>query len=830
MVQQAEPVGAPPKAKGGPPGTREVTLGVTGMTCAACAARIEKGLAKLDGVAGAEVNLALEKATIRLDPEKVDLARVEEAIAALGYGTVKKTVHLKLGGGTLNDEASRRRLEAAFRRLPGVFRAEVNVATEEARIEIAPETIRPEALIEAAKAAGFGAWLAEGTEEDPKEKEMRARIRRLLASALLTFPLAWTMLAHLIPGGERFVPAILMNPWVQLLLATPVQFWVGWTFYRGAYLNLRGGSANMDVLVALGTSAAYGYSLYLVLWEYAVKGRPVDLYFETSAVLITLILLGKTLEARAKSRTARAIEALLARQAKTARLLQDGEEVEVPVERVRPGDLLRVRPGEKIPVDGVIVEGEAAVDESMLTGEPLPVHRKAGDPVVGATVNVDGSFVMRATRVGEETVLAQIVAAVERAQGEKAPIQRLADRVSGVFVPAVVLIAVFDFLLWYFVLDPGAFARALKNMISVLVISCPCALGLATPTSVMAGSGRAAEAGILFRGGESLEGLARVDVVAFDKTGTLTEGRPAVTDVRPTAGVTEADLLTLAAAVEAHSEHPLARAIVAYARERGIAEPEAKRVKSAAGRGIRGRVEEADVRVGSPAWLREEGIDIAALEPEIAALQAEGKTVVAVAREAVPLGVIALQDTLKPGARAAVAALRARGIEAVLITGDHRRAAEAVAREVGIERVFAGVRPEEKAEIVRRLQAEGRRVAMVGDGVNDAPALAQADVGLAFSAGTDIAVQSADVTLLGGDVVRVVQAIEASRMTLRNIKQNLFWAFIYNTVGIPIAGAGLLQPWVAGAAMSMSSVSVVTNALRLRRMKLSSVGPEGSGR
>ncbi|MBE3596898.1 MAG: copper-translocating P-type ATPase [Hydrogenibacillus sp.] len=849
----------------------ELVLGITGMTCSACAARIEKGLNKVDGVALANVNLALEKATVRLDPRKVDAERIDELVKKLGYGTVKKTARLKLGGRTLSDDAVRARLEAAFRRIPGVFQATVSVVSEEAVIDYAPETVREDQLIETAKREGFQAIPLNAAAEDPRAREMRGRILRLVASVLLTLPLAWTMIAHLIPGGEAFVPPLLMNPWIQLLLATPVQFVVGWPFYRGAVRNLMNKSANMDVLVALGTSAAYGYSLYLTLWEYAVHGHAVDLYFETSAVLITLILLGKTLEARAKGRTSQAIEALLSRQAKTARVIKDGQEIDVPIGEVRPGDLIRVRPGEKVPVDGEIVDGEAAIDESMLTGEPIPVHRRPGEAVVGATVNTDGSFVMRATRVGEETVLSQIVAAVERAQGEKAPIQRLADRVSNVVVPAVVATSVAVFLLWYFVLDPGAFAHALKNMISVLVISCPCALGLATPTSIMAGSGRAAEQGILFHGGEALEGLARVDTIAFDKTGTLTEGRPAVTDVYPAAAFRADDLLALAAALEAHSEHPLAQAIVEAAKERGASRPEAKRFVNQAGRGVKAHVGAEEVVVGSPAWLRELGVDVSTplpasrlaspagsgtapegsdtepspsdgrridrpgeggrdgvvypAEEVIARLEAEGKTVVGVARGGALVGVIALRDTLKAGAKEAVAALRALGIETVLITGDNARAAEAVAREVGITRVFAGVRPEEKAEIIQKLSTEVprgsiRRVAMVGDGINDAPALAQADVGIAFSSGTDIANQAADVTLLGGDVTRVVQAVLASRKTLQNIRQNLFWAFFYNVIGIPIAGAGLLAPWVAGGAMALSSVSVVTNALRLSRMKL----------
>ncbi|MBE3594792.1 MAG: copper-translocating P-type ATPase [Candidatus Carbobacillus altaicus] len=866
-----------------------MTVGITGMTCSACAARIEKGLQKTEGVVDPTVNLALEKATFKLRPDEATPEKIEGLIHALGYGTVKESVKLMLSGPTLNDEALKNKLEDAYRTIPGVTYAEVNVVTETVTVTFYPEMVDRKDLIKVAERFGFqSAFLEDDKAASPRAKEAKSRLRRLILSALLTFPLAWTMVAHLFPGGDALVPGFLMNPWVQLLLATPVQFYIGGIFYRGAYRNLMNKNANMDVLVALGTSAAYGYSLYLTLWEYAFKGRPVDLYFETSAVLITLILLGKTLEARAKHQTSQAIEHLLGRQAKTARVLQKtgelsgGEEIAeeklIPLEQVNVGDLLKVMPGEIIPVDGVLVEGETTVDESMLTGEVLPVHRQVGDRLVGATVNGEGIIIMRAERVGRDTVLASIVQAVERAQGEKAPIQRVADRVSQVFVPTVVLLSLLTFVFWYFIGDPGVFARALKNMISVLVISCPCALGLATPTSIMAGTGRAAEVGILFRGGGALEALAQAKIVALDKTGTLTTGRPTLEGIYPLVraedvpdrerGVREtgldvegihpregssledalekkrAEALALAYALEKGSTHPLALAIIwAYEdadgdkKENAASPPLLKRVKHIPGRGVEAKLEGERVALGAPWWLLPEGAEEEAQQAwhvEVEAgryvpyqdfLQtafAPGKTVVVLSRGEVPLALFVLADTIKDGAAWAIRELKAQGMKLVLLTGDNPRAAAYIADQLGIDEVHAQILPEEKVQHIKALKAShpGQKVVMVGDGLNDAPALAQADIGIAMSHGTDSAKEAADITIIGSDLRRLVWAMTVSRKTFANIKQNLFWAFFYNVIGIPVAAMGFLAPWVAGAAMAFSSVSVVTNALRLTRLKL----------
>lgn len=851
----------------------EMTIGITGMTCSACAARIEKGLKKTEGIIDPTVNLALEKATFKLEADEATPEKIEALIHALGYGTVKESVKLALTGPTLNDETLKNKLEHAFRALPGVIEAEVNVVLETALITFYPEMIERKDLIKVAERFGFQASMVEDDKAlSSRSKEAHARLRRLMLATVLTLPLAWTMIAHLFPGGKVLVPEFLMNPWVQLILATPVQFYVGGIFYRGAYRNLVNKNANMDVLVALGTSAAYGYSVYLTLWEYAIKGHSVDLYFETSAVLITLILLGKTLEARAKHQTSQAIEHLLGRQARVARVLNKTGEINseqtaaaeqiVPLEQVNVGDLLKVMPGEIIPVDGILIEGETTIDESMLTGEVLPVHRKAGDRLIGSTVNGEGIILMRAERVGRDTVLASIVQAVERAQGEKAPIQRVADRVSQVFVPTVVVLSLLTFVYWYWIGDPGVFARALKNMISVLVISCPCALGLATPTSIMAGTGRAAEVGILFRGGGALETLAQANVITLDKTGTLTTGRPALEGIYPLVREEggsykqsdnadaihhkkRSDALKLAYALEKGSTHPLALAIIwAYEDEEvehhshASPLPELKRVKHIPGRGVEGMWEGKRVALGAPWWLLPDGTSDAGEEQDwhveiekgryvrahefLRSIETEGKTVVVLTHGDEPLALFVIADTIKDGAEEAIQALKAQGMKLVLLTGDNPRAAHAIADRLGIDEVYAQVLPEEKAKKIKELQTSHPRqkVVMVGDGLNDAPALAQADVGIAMSHGTDSAKEAADITIIGSDLRRLVWAMTISRKTYANIKQNLFWAFFYNAIGIPIAASGLLAPWVAGAAMAFSSVSVVSNALRLTRLKL----------
>ncbi|HHW98077.1 MAG TPA: copper-translocating P-type ATPase, partial [Firmicutes bacterium] len=611
-------------------------------------------------------------------------------------------------------------------------------------------------------------------------------------------------------------------PLVQFIFATPVQFLVGWSFYKGAYRSLKSGSANMDVLVALGTSAAYFLSVYNTFFVPVAPGEMPHLYFESSAVIITLILLGKYLEARAKGKTSEAIRKLMGLQAKTARVVRDEQEIDVPIADVVVGDIVVVRPGEKIPVDGEVVSGTSSVDESMLTGESIPVDKGPGDLVVGATINKHGAFRFRATKVGADTALAQIIKVVEDAQGSKAPIQRMADTISGIFVPVVVGIAALTFIVWYLV--TGNAEQAIINMTAVLVIACPCALGLATPTSIMVGTGKGAENGILFKGGEHLENAHRVQDVILDKTGTITKGEPAVTDVIvfPDWRGAEEELLTLAASVEQASEHPLGQAIVNHAKETGLELAVAADFQAIPGHGIVARAADKQVLVGNRKLLKEQGIDFEVHLETLEQLEEQGKTAMLVATDGQAAGIIAVADTVKPESAAAIAALQEMGLGVYMITGDNWRTARAIAEQVGIKQdhVFAEVLPEHKAEAVQKLRDSGRVVAMVGDGINDAPALATADVGLAIGTGTDVAMEAADITLMRGNLQSIVSAIRLSRLTLRNIKQNLFWAFFYNSLGIPVAALGLLNPIVAGAAMAFSSVSVVTNALRLRTVRI----------
>ncbi len=791
---------------------KQLTMDIKGMTCAACANRIEKGLKRMDGVVQAQVNLARERASVVYDKDRVSPEMVAAKVRDLGYEVVTEKVELAIRGMTC--AACAGRIEKGLSRLEGVLRADVNLATERGTVEFNPAVIGVAEIRKKVKDLGYEASLPETQEKamDSRKEEIRAQKRRFLVAAAFSLPLLWTMF-HMWEPLAFLVPDFLMNGSIQWLLATPVQFYAGRTFYRGAYKSLKNGSANMDVLVAMGSSAAYLYSLY-ILWA-----GGTEFYFETSAIIITLILLGKLLEAVAKGRTSEAIRKLMGLRAKTAVVIRDGREREIPVEDVEVGDLVRVRPGEKIPVDGVVVEGRSAVDESMLTGESIPVDKKAGDEVIGATINKEGTLLFRATKVGAETALAQIIRFVEEAQGAKAPIQRLADRISGVFVPAVVLIAVATFLLWFFVLDPGNVERAILNLTAVLVIACPCALGLATPTSIMVGTGKGAEGGILFKGGQHVENAHRIDTVVLDKTGTITRGEPAVTDVQSLGGVTEAELLRIAASAEQPSEHPLAQAILRSAQEREIEPSPAEEFRAVPGKGIEAVVEGKRVLIGTRRWLEECGISFSEAEA-IQSLEGEGKTVMLVAVEGAPAGWIAVADVVKPTSAEAIREMTAMGLQVWMLTGDNERTARVIARQVGIDHVQAEVMPGDKAEVVKRLQGEGRRVAMVGDGINDAPALAVADLGMAIGTGTDVAIEAADVTLMRGDLKAIPAAIRLSRLTMRNIKQNLFWAFFYNAVGIPIAAAGYLAPWVAAAAMAFSSVSVVSNSLRLKRVPI----------
>lgn len=791
---------------------QNATFQITGMTCAACANRIEKGLSKLEGVSQANVNFALEQASVQFDPDKVNMSSLEQKIKDLGYGTVKETVDFNITGMTC--AACATRIEKGLNKLEGV-KATVNLALETAHVEYMSSMVSPSDMIKKVEQLGYKAKLkAEAKNDgDHRQKEIRRQQWMLVISAILTFPLLWAMVGHFSFTSWIWSPDIFMEPWFQFALATPVQFFIGARFYVGAYKALRNGSANMDVLVALGTSAAYFYSLYVTVWEV-----PEALYYETSAVLITLILLGKLFEALAKGRSSEAIKSLMGLQAKTATVIRNGEEMNVPVEDVVVGDVFLVKPGEKVPVDGVVVEGVSAVDESMLTGESIPVEKRAGEPVIGATLNKNGVLKVQATKVGKETALSQIIKVVEEAQGSKAPIQRVADVISGIFVPIVVGIAVLTFLIWYFAVEPGDVAAALEKAIAVLVIACPCALGLATPTSIMAGSGRAAEMGILFKGGEHLENTHRITTVILDKTGTVTKGKPELTDVRVEDGFVESQLLAWVGAAEKNSEHPLAEAIVAGIREKGIALPQAESFQAIPGYGIMAVVEGRGIMIGTRKLMAQYSVKADKAFEEMGRLESEGKTAMLVAVDGQYAGMVAVADTVKETSGAAVARMKELGLEVVMITGDNERTAKAIASQVGIDHVRAEVLPDGKANEVKKLQEQGKKVAMVGDGINDAPALATADIGMAIGTGTDVAMEAADVTLMRGDLNSIPDAISMSKKTMINIKQNLFWALAYNVIGIPIAAMGYLEPWLAGAAMALSSVSVVLNALRLQHV------------
>ncbi|RED77412.1 heavy metal translocating P-type ATPase [Cohnella phaseoli] len=801
--------------------TKQTSWQITGMTCAACANRIEKGLGKLDGVSAANVNFALEQASVTYDPEKIGVDRMEETIRKLGYDTVREVAQFKLEGMTC--AACANRIEKGLAKLPGVTGVSVNFALESARVEFNPGTVSIGDMQSKVKQLGYQALVRQDDEnaEARRAKETRKQLNKLIFSAVLSLPLLWTMVAHFSFTSWIYLPKLFMEPWFQLLLATPVQFYVGKQFYVGAFKALRSGSANMDVLVALGTSAAYFYSLYLTIDWYVASGMQHHgpaLYYETSAILITLVIMGKLLESRAKGRTSEAIKSLMGLQAKTALVVRDGKEMTVPVEEVQMGDIVLVRPGDKIPVDGEVLEGVSSVDESMLTGESLPIEKRVGDSVIGATINKNGALRVKATRVGKDTALAQIIKVVEEAQGSKAPIQRVADVISGIFVPIVVGIAVVAFLVWYFFVAPGDFAEALEKAIAILVIACPCALGLATPTSIMAGSGRAAELGILFKGGEHLEQTHKIDTVVLDKTGTVTNGKPELTDVIAVGDETE--FLRLVGAAELQSEHPLAEAIVAGIQRKNIRIAAAESFEAIPGYGVEAAAQGKRLLVGTRRLMERFNIDASGAYEAMSALEESGKTAMLVAVDDRYAGMVAVADTVKPTSGEAVRRLREQGIEVIMITGDNERTAKAIAAQVGIDRVLAEVLPEGKAEEVRKLQAEGKKVAMVGDGINDAPALATADIGMAIGTGTDVAMEAADVTLMRGDLASIADAIYMSRKTMSNIRQNLFWALGYNTLGIPIAAIGLLAPWVAGAAMALSSVSVVLNALRLQRVKI----------
>ncbi|MFN3810835.1 MAG: heavy metal translocating P-type ATPase [Roseateles asaccharophilus] len=782
-------------------------LPISGMTCASCVKRVEKALRQVPGVDEATVNLATETATVQAQgqaPLKALRAVVEKA----GFSLREKSLSLQIVGMTCASCASR--VERALLKVPGVLDAGVNLASETATLRLL-DGVDLQTLIAAVAKAGYEARLSADSDA-PAPTPWQHTGWPVLMATLLSAPLVLPMLGLLV-GIEWMLPG-----WWQLALSAPVQFWLGARFYKAGWAALRSGSGNMDLLVALGTSAAFGLSVYQLLRHGEHAGHA--LYFESASVVITLVLLGKWLEARAKRQTTEAIRALKALRPDVARVRRKGQEQELPLAQLVRGDEVIVRPGERIPVDGTVLEGASQVDESLITGESLPVAKHEGDSVVGGAVNGEGLLRLKATALGAESTLSRIVRLVESAQAAKAPIQRLVDQVSAVFVPVVVGIALLTLLGWGFY--NGDWEHALLNAVAVLVIACPCALGLATPTAIMAGTGVAARHGLLIKDAEALELAARLDVVAFDKTGTLTVGKPELVLLQAAPGEDEALQLAQAAALQSGSEHPLARAVQAAAAARSLSLPTVRELRAVAGRGVAAQLDGTELRLGSSRFMAELGVDLSALQPQAQALQNQGRTVSWLAS----LGptprvraLLAFGDTLKPSAAEAIHALSRLGVKSVMLSGDNRGAAEAIGRELGIDELLAEILPEDKARIVGELKAGGRRVAMVGDGINDAPALAAADVGMAMSTGTDVAMHAAGITLMRGDPALVAQAIALSRRTLAKIRQNLFWAFAYNVVGIPLAALGYLNPVIAGAAMAFSSVSVVGNALLLKRWK-----------
>lgn len=786
---------------------KHLELPIEGMTCAACAARIEKNLNKLPGVEAA-VNFANEKALVNYDESQVDTGTLIKAIEKAGFHVTPRTVQLQLHKMTC--AACAGHIEKALNRLPGVTAA-VNVATETARVNFAPGAVTVDRLIRAVIDAGYDASeISESGHAEEKARRLaayQAELRLFWISALLTLPLVLQMGAMFTGHDMDMLPR-----WLQWLLATPVQFWIGRRFYTGAWHSLRGGGANMDVLVALGTSMAYGFSAAVTAFE-----LEQHVYFEASAAIITLVLLGKLMEARAKGKTSEAIEALIRLQPKTARIERNGEILQVPASSLQAGDVFIVRPGESLPVDGVVIEGNSSINESMLTGESLPAGKQAGAKVFAATQNINGLLKCRATSVGAHTQLAAIIHLVEQAQGSKAPIQRLADTISGIFVPVVVVISLLTLgITWWLT---HTFVAALINAVAVLVIACPCALGLATPTAIMVGTGRGAQIGVLVKNAAALEHAEKIQTLIVDKTGTLTEGKPEVTDIIPAHAISAQELLQTAASLEQGSEHPLARAVLDSAQKQQLPLHAIADFSAIAGSGIMARINGVQYLLGSPKFLAQQGATLE--EKPLTALQNEGKTVVAVAcvTENKPqlLGYLAIADRLRATSIKAVKRLQAMGIDVVMLTGDNAMTAAAIAEQTGISHYRAEVLPQDKAAEVAKMKNSGKFTAMVGDGINDAPALAAADVSFAIGAGSDVAIETADITLIRNDLISVADAISLSRATLRKIRQNLFFAFVYNTLGIPLAAAGMLNPIIAGAAMAMSSVSVVSNSLLLKR-------------
>jgi P-type Cu+ transporter len=813
--------------------TAKTSIPITGMTCATCAVTIEKGLAETPGVEKADVNFASEKASIEYDPNKVSLVKLAKTISALGYGVAtKKSIYPVAGMMCATCVAH---VEEAFKSVPGVVSAVVNLGSEKATVEYVEGTTYAD-MKKAVQDAGYELGEEIGALEDVSEtsqKEVRKVRNRFIFAAILTVPIIVMMLTPAFKGMEYLLWA----------LATPVQFWAGWRFYKGAWGALKHRTTDMNTLIAVGSSAAYIYSVIATVFPvvFTSTGLTANVYFDTSAAIITLILLGRFLEARAKGQTSEAIKKLIGLQPKIAIVVRDGVEQQISLDEVLVGDLVLVKPGERVPVDGIVREGYSSLDESMITGESIPVEKKAGDEVIGATINKTGSFRFEATKIGKDTTLARIVRLVEEAQGSKAPVQKLADIIASYFVPIVIGIAVVTFLVWFFAGPSPTLTYAFLNFVAVLVIACPCALGLATPTAIIVGTGKGAEHGILIRSADTLERAHKINAVLLDKTGTLTQGKPAVTDIIPSPGYTKDEILRLAASAEKNSEHALAEAIVKAAVEKELELSPASEFNAMPGLGIEAVVEGKKILLGNLKLIQERKLILDGLEVKANELWFEGKTVMFIGIDGQAAGLIALADTIKTDAVNVVRHLRKMGIEVAMVTGDNQRTAEAIAKQAGIDRIFADVLPEHKADEVKKLQSEGKIVAMVGDGINDAPALAQADVGIAIGTGTDVAMETGDITLIRGDLSGIVTAIALSKRTMRTIRQNLFWAFAYNVILIPVAAGvlyfvfrngnvpsglrfalgehGFLNPILAAAAMALSSITVVTNSLRLRTFK-----------
>lgn len=810
---------------------KRLDLSISGMHCASCVARIEKALAQADGVKEARVNLATENASILYDPTKTAPLYFTKAIHDLGFGVKQEKIVLPIQG--MSCSSCVNRVETALSHVPGIIQAHVNLALQNATVEITPGKVTVKDVTREIEALGYKVpHIEEGLgidkEKLAREEEVKNLKQKFLAGLILIIPIFVLMSWDHLGLSPLWELSKKTNFILQFFLQTPVQFWIGWQFYQGAWATLKHKTTDMNTLIAVGTSAAYGYSVLATFFPklFVVKGLVPEVYFDTAGAIIVIILLGRLLEAQAKGKTSEAIKRLLGLQPKTAIIIRDEQELEISIEDVQIGDIVIVRPGGKVPVDGTVVEGNSSVDESMVTGEAIPVEKKSGDEVIGATINKTGTFKFKAIKVGKETILAQIIKLVEDAQGSKLPIARLADQIASYFVPAVMGIALLTFIVWFSLGPEPTLTYALLNFVAVMIIACPCALGLVTPTSIMVGTGKGAEMGVLIRTGNALETAHKLTTIVLDKTGTITKGAPSVTDIMPAEGYNEEKILGLAASAEKFSEHSLGEAILNKAKERKLAIDDSAHFQAFPGQGIEAEIGGKEVFLGNAKFMETKGVALKDMQKKSELLSGEGKTPMFIAVKGKIAGIIAVADTLKPKSKEAIAALHDLDLEIIMITGDSRRTAETIAHEVTIDRVLAEVLPKGKANEVKKLQAEGKIVGMVGDGINDAPALAQADIGIALGTGTDVAIESADITLISGDLRGVVTAITLSKATIRNIKQNLFWAFAYNTILIPVAAGALfpffkilLSPMFAAAAMALSSVTVVSNALRLRRFR-----------